>query len=249
MKYKGKEFTQIKGCCDYFICKDSTEVLSLKSGFPRILKQANNSSDPDCNYYVVTMRCIEDEERKNRFIHRLMCETFLPNPDGKAHVNHKDGNKLNNSLANLEWATPAENNAHARETGLSKPHEYTSKEVHQFTLKGVYVASYPSDADASRATGIPAQNINKVALGKREHAGYYLWSRDKASIKLPLRRVPSHFLLEDRDTGYTEECKYRGGDIADKLKLNRDYIKAMFNRGNTDFIAYRQYNITIKYYN
>ena len=58
---------------------------------------------------------------KKFYIHRLLGEHFIPNPHNKRTINHKDGNKLNNSLDNLEWATDAENLKHALITGLRKP--------------------------------------------------------------------------------------------------------------------------------
>ena len=51
--------------------------------------------------------------KKFYFIHRLVAEKYVPNPDNKEQVNHKDGNKLNNSANNLEWMTNQENRTHA----------------------------------------------------------------------------------------------------------------------------------------
>ena len=55
---------------------------------------------------------------ENRLLHRLLAQTFIPNPDNLPCVNHKDGNKLNNDLNNLEWCDYSHNNKHAYKTGL-----------------------------------------------------------------------------------------------------------------------------------
>lgn len=56
--------------------------------------------------------------RKNKNVHRIIAETFIRNPNNLPCVNHKDGNKLNNSVDNLEWCTHSENTMHSYRTGL-----------------------------------------------------------------------------------------------------------------------------------
>jgi hypothetical protein len=69
----------------------------------------------------VTVRLSKNGNITTFRIHQLVAEAFIPNPDGKPCVNHKDGNKQNNTAENLEWCTHSENNRHAFRTGLSKP--------------------------------------------------------------------------------------------------------------------------------
>lgn len=62
-------------------------------------------------YYTVSLWY--KQNGKTLTIHRLIAEHFIPNPENKREVNHKDANKLNNSINNLEWVTPKENSIHA----------------------------------------------------------------------------------------------------------------------------------------
>lgn len=81
----------------------------------RILKPSKN----DQGYLVVDLfndNC--NRRRKNHKVHRLVAELFIPNPENKLEVNHKDGNKQNNKVDNLEWATKSENTKHAYRIGL-----------------------------------------------------------------------------------------------------------------------------------
>lgn len=68
-------------------------------------------------YYVVCLH--KDGIGKMHNIHRLIAQTFIPNPNNYLHVNHKDGNKLNNTIDNLEWCTQQQNVEHAYKTGLT----------------------------------------------------------------------------------------------------------------------------------
>jgi hypothetical protein len=61
--------------------------------------------------------------KRNLPIHRLVAKAFIPNPEDKAYINHKNGIKTDNNITNLEWVTPKENYEHAIATGLTKPTE------------------------------------------------------------------------------------------------------------------------------
>lgn len=110
-------------------------------------------------------------------IHRLVAEAFIPNPLNKPQVNHKDGNKKNNYVYNLEWCTSSENLKHAWETGLQpdtrEGKSYRAKKVLQYDFNGNIIAEYPSVKTAKRIT--KCYHIGDVCNGKRNYAGNYLW--------------------------------------------------------------------------
>lgn len=82
-------------------------------------------------------------QKKNIEIHRIVAQTFIPNPDNLPCINHKDGNKLNNNINNLEWCTYSYNTKHAYNTGLERKmlgekhhnHKLTEEEVRYIKLK------------------------------------------------------------------------------------------------------------------
>lgn len=71
-------------------------------------------------YYRISLS--RNNTRKNYSVHRLVAMAFIENPGDKPFINHIDGVKTNNSIENLEWCTPAENNRHAYTNGLNKYH-------------------------------------------------------------------------------------------------------------------------------
>lgn len=109
------------------------------------------------------------------FIHRLVAQTFIPNPDGLPEVNHKDENKYNNCIDNLEWISTIDNfNYGTRNKRISEKlinHPNKSKSV-QCIETGII---YPSAHEAERQTGINFSKICAVCRGDRNKTGGYHW--------------------------------------------------------------------------
>jgi len=129
-------------------------------------------------YKIVTLKT-GNRKYKQLLLHRLLAEAFIPNPENKCCVNHKDGNKLNNSLDNLEWVTYSENNQHAYDNGLSKKlygkEHSRSKKVAQKTKDGKIIKIWDCAMDAQRIGGFYASHINAVANKKRKTHKGYVW--------------------------------------------------------------------------
>lgn len=116
---------------------------------PRILKGSLYSN----GYLVVKLRF--DGLLKRVAIHRLVAETFIHNPNGLLIINHKDENKLNNRVDNLEWCTHQYNTTYgtSRERQRETFVKNNSRRVRQYSLDGVFIKEYRCVADASRETG------------------------------------------------------------------------------------------------
>lgn len=115
-------------------------------------------------------------KNQSYFVHRLVAQCFVENPESKPVVNHKDGNKLNNHFSNLEWVTSSENNKHAFATGLKKPvmrcgeshgmHKLTQADVDY--IRGVHTP-WNSDCGSKALAdkfGVRPQTITDIVRGR-----------------------------------------------------------------------------------
>lgn len=112
-------------------------------------------------------------------IHRLVAMAFLSNPEKLPCVNHKDENKLNNYVDNLEWCTCEYNNAYgtarARVSKKMTNHPSLSKKVVQISKSNEVVKEWVSIAEVQRELGIRQCNIVSCCKGKRNTCGGFIW--------------------------------------------------------------------------
>lgn len=129
-------------------------------------------------YYTVVL--YKNGVGKSLRIHRMVAQAFIPNPENKPQVNHIDGNKLNNNVANLEWCDNKYNQNQARKLGLlEKRDKKLRKPVIQYDKTGKIIKKHISLIEAQKATGIKNGNISLVCNGKRKTAGGYIWKYEK----------------------------------------------------------------------
>ena len=136
-------------------------------------------------YYCVSLK------RKKYTVHRLVAEAFIPNSNNYSCINHKDGNKLNNCVSNLEWCSYKHNLREALKLGLYDERNkklslcpLRSKRIKMFSLEGNYIMDFPNSVEAekylkskNKDIKINARNIRSVCNGKKGHktAGGYIW--------------------------------------------------------------------------
>lgn len=108
-------------------------------------------------------------------IHRLVAKAFIPNENGYRCINHKDENKRNNCVDNLEWCTHKYNTNYG--TGIRRGVEKRVKPICQYDKHGNLIAHYNSIGEASKKTGICSSGIGQCCSGNKKYSvvGGYIW--------------------------------------------------------------------------
>lgn len=190
---------QVVGYEDYYEVSDTGEIRSVdrvivdstgKSRLLRgkIMKQSESMSRKRIGSGYLVVNLHKYHKSTVYPVHRLVAEAFIKNPNNYPTVNHIDGDKHNNTVDNLEWASYSMNNTHALENQLRLPRGCA---VVQKTTNGTELIYYNSVSEASRLTGINRSLISHCVNGRIETAGGFIWEKiEKCNDYLDFESTP-----------------------------------------------------------
>ena len=165
----------IKGYPDYYVT-DTGIVYSRKSGRFKRLAQTD-----DGHGYAKVSLCNNTKPKVVK-VHRLVAQAFIPNPENKPQINHKNGVRNDNRVENLEWCTNGENSKHSYEClnhkkiwkGLFGKDNMHSKPVLQIK-DNIIIKEFGSACEAARETNLSFGNICSCCRGERKQTGGFQW--------------------------------------------------------------------------
>ena len=189
------EWKQVIGFEGLYIVSENGNVLSLGNGCSTntLTKNERHLTQRLSRNGYLNVKLSKQGERTYISVHRLVALSFIPNPEKKPQVNHKDGNKSNNSIGNLEYLSPSDNQRHAIATGLKRArrgiesHAYKHGRSAQADYKKTYLLAYRlANRDkilAQKKASYYADKDRHIAYSK----AYKLANRDKILIQRKAR--------------------------------------------------------------
>lgn len=145
----------LKGFSKYEV-STAGDVQNITTG--QLLKPNRHKS----GYYKIKL-VRDDGKHVTFYLHRLVAEVFIPNPEGKPEVNHKDGNKKHNSIYNLEWTTREENMMHAQLNGFG---HVKLKPVEVRSIYYLAWASNMTQKDIAKMYGVRRSIVSEIKWRK-----------------------------------------------------------------------------------
>ena len=160
----------------------------------KILKPSLNTN----GYYQISL-CQNGKPTKHK-VHRLVAYTFLPNPNNYPHVNHKDEDKTNNAVNNLEWCDVKYNNNYG--THNERVANANSIPIIQFTKSGKYIRTWKSGTEVERIIGVSSSSISSCCKGKKKTAGKSIWKKVE---DIPVLKTSFQLLTRLSPYGYKHQ--------------------------------------------
>lgn len=148
----------------------------------RIIKFNRNNS----GYLTVGLGRRVDGTRRTRTVHKLVALAFIPNPNGYPEINHKDENKDNNCVWNLEWCSHKQNIYHNNKSAIERGSEKQRKYFGQYSLDGELIKVWHGFKKLGRETDYHRANVSKCCKGLLDSYKGYVWKylTEEEALKL-----------------------------------------------------------------
>lgn len=133
-------------------------------------------SDNGVGYMFICLS--KGNKRQCKYVHRMVAEAFLPNPNNLPQVNHKDENKLNNCVENLEWCTNEYNINYGSRNSIASEkmtNGKNAKTVLQYDLDGNFIKEWVSSKEVERKLGYNSRCLNNHCIGRAKTAYGFIW--------------------------------------------------------------------------
>lgn len=143
-----------------YMVSDCGEIISL------------NINKPICqwvdNVGYLQVNLMKEGKKYYKRVHRIVAETFIPNPKNLPQVNHKDGNKKNNSVENLEWVDNKNNTIHGYENDLYHSKKRAIK-IEVYSKSGEYINAYNSIRETAHELNINRKTLSRILFDNKEN--------------------------------------------------------------------------------
>lgn len=233
----GKKTRYYIGTSGTLYSKHKKTMIPLKSS------ELRNKKDKDNQYH--TVRLFVKGKRYNVLLHRLVAGAFIPNPENKPEVNHKDGIKSHNYVNNLEWVTPSENILHAYRNGFK--HQNTGEKNHNTKIKQkdaelickLLEENKLSMREIAEIIGCNKTIVKNIIAKKAWVEISEKYNIDAYDVKESvngnrrIRRPVAIKICEDISSGY-----YSMREIADKYNVSYSTVNSIKQHKSWDSITY-----------
>jgi hypothetical protein len=247
--YEGRYFVTTEGRIFSLVGSRGKGIREIKGG---VIRYSNRRNQGGHRVFVASH---SDGVTTSLYFHRCVAETFLPNPENKPTVNHKDGDKLNNRLDNLEWNTYSENSSHAYANNLVGAPRLEDDDllrsfaVNEYIVKGhsKYLKARASFEKYVRkedfvAAKVPPE-IVKVSCTKNSYFEQWQWIMQA----VPLLKGSERGSVVAKKLGISESAvsRFRKGSRCNGMFKLFDKYNDLYIRTKLDNVLYYMYKVKI----